>query len=87
MSEESPQGQIDETEHDADKELGEMESEAAEMDDRLEEHESGEEEVEVPEPDRGETFSMDEPDGEDAAVADESGIPEDQGEAADAAGQ
>ncbi|MDX6587766.1 MAG: hypothetical protein QOI31_2239 [Solirubrobacterales bacterium] len=50
MSDENPQGQIDEAKSDADDAFSEMEDEATEMGDQLEAHESGDEDVEVPDP-------------------------------------
>jgi hypothetical protein len=87
MSEDNPQREIDDASQEADADLGELEDEAAAMGERLEEHESDEDEVEVPEPGHGETLSMSEPEGEDEPGVGEGDVPEDQGEAADAAGQ
>ena len=87
MSDENPQSEIDEAEHEADEDLGKMEDDAAEMEDRLEEHESRSEDVEVPEPDQGDDLSISTPEDKEAAGVGGDDVPEDQGEAADEAGQ
>ena len=53
MTDEDPQAQIDEAKQSYDEEIGELEDDADEMEDRLTEHESEGEDVEVPEPDQG----------------------------------
>jgi hypothetical protein len=50
MSDDNPQDQLDEAKSDADEELGEMEDDGAEMEERLEENEDIGKDVEVPEP-------------------------------------
>ena len=51
MTEEDPQGQIDEAKQSYDEEIGELEDDADEMEERLAEHESEGEDIDVPEPD------------------------------------
>ena len=58
MSEDNPQDQIDEAESDTDAELGEMEDEGAEMEERLEENEAMDEDIDVPDPDGGDALSI-----------------------------
>ena len=87
MSEENPQSEIDKSDREADDALGDLENKGDEMETRLDEHESGEDEVEVPEPDRGEDLSISEPPEDDEPGVGKGDIPEDQGEAADEAGQ
>ena len=58
MSEDNPQSEIDDHERKADEEFGDLEDKADDMDERLEEHEAGDEDVEVPEPDQGESLSI-----------------------------
>jgi hypothetical protein len=83
----SPQDEIDEAKSEADEELGEMDDTADEMSDRLEEHESGDEDVEVPEPDQGESLDITEQEADEDSPVDAGGVPRDQGEVADEAGQ
>jgi len=87
MSEENPEGEIDGAKREADEELGEMEDNAEKMGERLAEHESAQEELEVPQPDHGDDLSMSEPKDKEAAGVAEPDIPEDQDEAAEEAGQ
>ena len=87
MSEENPQREIDKSDREADDALGDLEDKADDMETRLDEHESGESDVEVPEPGRGDDLSISEPPGEDEPGVGEGDVPEDQGEAADEAGQ
>ena len=58
MSEDNPQDQIDEAESDTDAELGEMEDEGADMEERLEENEAMDEDIDVPDPDGGDALSI-----------------------------
>ena len=87
MNDDSPQGQIDEAAGEADDELSELEGDAGEMENRLEQNEAIGEDVEVPEPERGEDLNISgSPDDTDEPV-DEEGVPEDEGESAAEAGQ
>jgi len=87
MSDDNPEGEINEAKREADEDLGEMEDNAEKMDERLDEHESGQEDLEVPQPDHGDDLSMSEPKDKKAAGVAEPDIPEDQGEAAEEAGR
>lgn len=60
MTDNDAQSELDESRRDASEELGEMEGQADEMEDRLVENEAAGEEVEVPEPDQGEDLSISE---------------------------
>lgn len=85
MSEDDGQDQIDESKREASEEFGSMEGKADEMEERLDEHESSGEDVEVPEPGQGEDLSISaEEDKEAAGVADEdSDESEDEDESSD----
>ncbi|MEJ7876443.1 MAG: hypothetical protein WKF62_07260 [Solirubrobacterales bacterium] len=87
MSDEGAHSEIDEAKRQADEKLGGLEEDATRMDDRLSEHESDAEEIEVPQPDKGDGLSLSQPDGEDEPEVSEDDVPDDEGEAADEAGQ
>jgi len=91
MSEDNPEGQIDEAKRDTDEDLGAMEDEADQMEERLEEHESRSEDVEVPEPGQGDDLSISRSEDNEAAGVGEEGTSEgkgeDEGETTEEAGQ
>jgi len=87
MSEEDANSEIDEAKREADEKLGGLEKDAERMDDRLSEHESAQEEVEVPQPNQGDDLTISQPDGEDEPGVGEGDVPEDGDEAAGEAGQ
>ena len=58
MSDENPQHQIDEAKRENDEDLGELEDQADDMDERLEKNEALSEDVEVPDPEGGGAASI-----------------------------
>jgi hypothetical protein len=58
MNDQDPQTQLDEAKSDADEDLGDMEEKADEMEERLDENESIGEDVEVPDPEEGDSLSI-----------------------------
>jgi hypothetical protein len=58
MNDEDPQTQLDGAKSDADEDLGDMEDTADEMEERLDENESIGEDVEVPDPEEGDSLSI-----------------------------
>jgi hypothetical protein len=94
MSEDDATSQIEESKREASEDLGDLESTGDDMEQRLEENEEMSEDIEVPEPDHGDSLSISDPpeDGSDDSAAEEAGVdegavPEDEGEAAHEAGQ
>lgn len=93
MTEEDGQSEIDKSKREASEEFNELEDKGDEMEERLEEHESAGEDVEVPEPGKGEDLSIStQEDNEAAGLGEEAGlsedaVPDDEGEAAGGAGQ
>ena len=94
MSEDDASTEINESKREANEELGDMESTGDDLEQRLEENEAMSDEIEVPEPDHGDSLSISEPPDEDSddAAAEEAGVdagavPEGEGEAAGEAGQ
>ena len=94
MSQDDASTEINEGKREANEELGDMESTGDALEQRLEENEAMSDEIEVPEPDHGDSLSISEPPDEDSedGAAEEAGVdagavPEGEGEAADEAGQ
>jgi hypothetical protein len=58
MSDENPETRIEEAKSDADEDLGELENDAADLEERIDENESMDDEVEVPDPDGGDALSV-----------------------------
>lgn len=58
MSDENPQNQIDEAKSDADEDLGEMEDDADELEERIEKNEDVGEDIEVPDPEGGDSLGI-----------------------------
>ena len=94
MTEESASQEIDKGKDEADEDLGNLDSGGDDLEERLKQNEAMSDDIEVPEPDRGESLSISEPpdDDSDGGAAEEAGVdadavPEDQGEAANEAGQ
>ncbi|MDQ2675755.1 MAG: hypothetical protein M3Y34_03020 [Actinomycetota bacterium] len=94
MSEDDASTEMDHGKREADEELGDLDSTGDDLEQRLEENEAMTDEIEVPEPDRGDSLSISEPpdDDSDEGAAEEAGVdadavPEGEGEAAEEAGQ
>jgi hypothetical protein len=58
MSDERPQTQIDDAKSEADEDLTDLDDDAAELKTRIDENESMDEDVEVPDPDGGDALSI-----------------------------
>ena len=78
MSDEDGQDAIDESKRETNEEFSELADKGDEMEERLSEHESAGEDVEVPEPGKGDDLSISAPDDKEAAgVGDEDDDPDD----------